>query len=93
MVNAMDNQGLALVDAGKFDEAVVEFRRAVSGIPELERAPQRAALLDHHDGWRGSRSGRRSRSIRLMQAPTICWEEPSPSRERWTNRLRSSRQG
>jgi tetratricopeptide (TPR) repeat protein len=51
MVNAMNNQGLALADAGKFDEAVALFRRAVQWDPQNWSARHNlaAALLDLHD--------------------------------------------
>jgi Flp pilus assembly protein TadD len=51
MISAVSNQGLALADAGKFDEAVVMFRRAVQWDPQNWSARHNlaAALLDHRD--------------------------------------------
>jgi Flp pilus assembly protein TadD len=51
MVNAMNNQGLALADAGKYAEAVAVFRRAVQWEPQNWSARHNlaAALLDSRD--------------------------------------------
>jgi superkiller protein 3 len=51
MISAMNYQGLALADAGKFDEAVAVFRRAVQWDPQNWSARHNlaAALLDGHD--------------------------------------------
>jgi tetratricopeptide (TPR) repeat protein len=48
---AMNNQALALVDAGRLDEAVKMFRSAVEWDPQNWSARHNlaAALLDHHD--------------------------------------------
>jgi Flp pilus assembly protein TadD len=51
MVNAMNNQGLVMVDAGHFSEAAAEFRRALQWDPLNWNARHNlaAALLDNRD--------------------------------------------
>jgi tetratricopeptide (TPR) repeat protein len=51
MVTAMNNEGLALAEAGRFDEAVTIFRRAVQWDPQNWSARHNlaAALLDVRD--------------------------------------------
>jgi superkiller protein 3 len=62
MVNAMNSQGLAMVDAGNVAEAVAEFRRAVQWDPQNWSARHNlaAALLDNRDAGGAEAEARRA---------------------------------
>ena len=70
MVAAMSNQGLALANAGRFDEAVALFRRVVESDPENWGARRNltAALLDHHDVAGAETEARRAIAVNPLEA-------------------------